>query len=60
MLTALKDSDGATGEKLADAMRATKYPGLLGDFAYDETGVGIHETSIGIIKSGKLVAESAS
>jgi branched-chain amino acid transport system substrate-binding protein len=60
VFTALQESDGATGEKLADAMRATKYAGLLGDFEYDETGVGIHETSIGIIKSGKLVAESTS
>jgi branched-chain amino acid transport system substrate-binding protein len=59
VFTALKSSDGATGEKLADAIRATKYEGLLGDFTYDETGVGIHATSIGIIRSGKLVAESA-
>jgi len=59
VFTALKNSDGATGDKLADAIRATKYDGLLGDFDYDETGVGIHATSIGIIKSGKLVAESA-
>jgi branched-chain amino acid transport system substrate-binding protein len=60
VFTALKDSDVATGEKLADAIRATKYPGLLGNFEFDETGVGIHATSIGIIKSGKLVAESSS
>lgn len=60
VFTALKDSDGATGKKLADAIRATRYPGLLGDFDYDDTGVGIHATSIGVIKSGKLVAEPAS
>ncbi len=60
VFTALKNSDVGTGEKLADAMRATKYEGLLGNFEYDETGVGIHATSIGVIKSGKLVAESAS
>jgi branched-chain amino acid transport system substrate-binding protein len=57
--TALKNSKGATGQKLADAIRATKYDGLLGDFDYDETGVGIHETAIGVIRSGKLVAEPA-
>lgn len=60
VFTALKDNKGATGKKLADAIRATKYPGLLGDFDYDDTGVGIHATSIGVIKSGKLVAEPAS
>jgi branched-chain amino acid transport system substrate-binding protein len=59
VFTALKNSKGATGQKLADAIRATKYDGLLGDFDYDEAGVGIHETAIGVIKSGKLVAEPA-
>jgi branched-chain amino acid transport system substrate-binding protein len=59
VFTALKNSDGATGQDLADAIRGTKYKGLLGNFEFDETGVGIHATSIGIIKSGKLVAESA-
>ncbi|HEU5470724.1 MAG TPA: ABC transporter substrate-binding protein [Actinophytocola sp.] len=60
LFTALKNSNGATGQELADAIRATKHAGLLGNFAYDETGVGIHATAIGIIKSGKLVAESTS
>jgi branched-chain amino acid transport system substrate-binding protein len=60
VFTALKNSNVATGEKLADAIRSTKYQGLLGNFAYDETGVGIHATAIGIIKAGKLVAEQAS
>ena len=59
LLTALKNSDVATGKELADAIRATKYEGLLGDFAYDETGVGIFATSIGTITNGKLVAASA-
>jgi branched-chain amino acid transport system substrate-binding protein len=59
VFTALQDSDGATGQELADAIRATRYDGLLGDFAFDETGVGIHATSIGVITAGKLVAESA-
>ncbi|MEU9094206.1 ABC transporter substrate-binding protein [Streptomyces sp. NPDC048428] len=56
VLTALKNSGGATGKKLADEIRATKYNGLLGNFAYDETGVGIFKTTIGIIKDGKLSA----
>jgi branched-chain amino acid transport system substrate-binding protein len=60
VFTALKNSNVASGQQLADAIRSTKYQGLLGNFAYDETGVGIHTTSIGVIKSGKLVAEQAS
>ncbi|WP_232344872.1 hypothetical protein, partial [Actinoplanes awajinensis] len=56
MLTALKTSNVATGKALADAIRATKYQGLLGDFAFDTTGVGISATAIGTIKGGKLVA----
>ncbi|MGI8329356.1 ABC transporter substrate-binding protein [Actinomadura scrupuli] len=56
VLTALKSSGVATGQKLADAIRATRYKGLLGDFAFDKTGVGIFATSIGTIKNGKLVA----
>ena len=56
LLTALKTSNVATGQALADAIRATKHQGLLGDFAFDNTGVGISATAIGTIKNGKLVA----
>jgi branched-chain amino acid transport system substrate-binding protein len=59
LLTALKSSNVATGKALADAIRGTKYQGLLGSFAYDQTGVGIFATSIGTIKDGKLTASSA-
>lgn len=59
MLTALKSSNVATGKPLADAIRATKHDGLLGDFSFDETGVGIFATSIGTITGGKLVAAAA-
>ncbi|WP_410816399.1 ABC transporter substrate-binding protein [Micromonospora sp. 050-3] len=55
LLTALKNSSNATGKDLSDAIRAVKHKGLLGDFAFDETGVGIFATSIGTITSGKLV-----
>jgi len=55
MLTAMKNSGVATGKKLADAIRAVKYQGLMGNFAFDDTGVGISATSIGIIKKGNLV-----
>ncbi|MFI1994827.1 ABC transporter substrate-binding protein [Actinoplanes sp. NPDC020271] len=56
LLTALRTSNVATGKALAGAIRATKYQGLLGDFAFDDTGVGIFATSIGTIQDGKLVA----
>ncbi|WP_326777357.1 ABC transporter substrate-binding protein [Streptomyces sp. NBC_01445] len=57
LLTALKSSDGATGKKLADAIRATDYDGLLGHFRYGEEGVGITKTTIGVIRDGKLVEQ---
>ena len=56
LLTALKTSNVATGEKLAEAIRATKYAGLLGNFAFDDTGVGIFATAIGLIQGGKLLS----
>jgi len=56
LFTALKTSNVASGQALADAIRATRYHGLLGDFAYDDTGVGIFATSIGVIQNGQLVA----
>jgi len=55
-LTALKTSGVATGDKLAETIRATRYSGLLGDFAFDESGVGIFATQIGVIKDGRLTA----
>jgi branched-chain amino acid transport system substrate-binding protein len=59
LLTALKNSDVATGKKLADAIRAVRHQGLMGDFAYDQTGVGIKATTIGIVRNGEVVkAES--
>lgn len=57
LLTALKNSDVATGKKLADAIRSTTYDGLLGQFRYRSDGVGITKTSIGVIKSGELVGQ---
>ncbi|GLZ01245.1 ABC transporter substrate-binding protein [Actinoplanes sp. NBRC 103695] len=59
LLTALKSSNVAGGKELAEAIRATKYQGLLGDFAFDKTGVGIFVTSIGTIQNGKLVAAAS-
>jgi branched-chain amino acid transport system substrate-binding protein len=59
LIEALKQTKGAGGRPLADAIRAVKHDGLLGNFAYDGSGVGIHATQIGLIKAGKIVAESA-
>ncbi|WP_203908810.1 ABC transporter substrate-binding protein [Rhizocola hellebori] len=56
LFTALKNNKGATGEALATAIRGTKHAGLLGNFAFDDTGVGIFATTIGLIKNGKLVS----
>jgi len=58
MLQALKTTNGAGGQALDDAIRAVKYQGLVGNFAFDATGVGVHETQIGIIKNGVLTAAS--
>ena len=55
LLTALKNSNVATGKQLADAIRAVRHQGLMGEFAYDATGVGIKATTIGIVKNGDLV-----
>jgi len=49
---ALKATKGAGGQALADAIRAVKYKGLVGDFAFDENGVGVRNSQIGIIKNG--------
>jgi branched-chain amino acid transport system substrate-binding protein len=57
LLTALKNSNVATGKELADAIRATAYDGLLGQFKYGTNGVGITETTIGVIRDGKLVEQ---
>lgn len=59
LIQALKTSKVATGQKLADAIRATKYSGLLGNFNYNANGVGITATAIGTITGGKLVAAAS-
>jgi branched-chain amino acid transport system substrate-binding protein len=59
LIEALKQTNGEGGQKLADAIRGVKRAGLLGTYDYDEFGVGIHETKIGLVKAGKVVAEAA-
>ncbi|MFI6990651.1 ABC transporter substrate-binding protein [Nonomuraea wenchangensis] len=60
LIEALKQTNGAGGQKLADAIRGVKRAGLLGDYTYDANGVGIHATKIGLVKDGKVVPEAAS
>ncbi|GAB3426857.1 type 1 periplasmic-binding domain-containing protein [Flindersiella endophytica] len=60
LIEALKQTNGEGGQKLADAIRDVKRDGLLGTYTYDEFGVGIHETKIGLVKAGRVVAGAAS
>src|ERR1700730_8488669 len=50
-----KTPNNMSGPKLIAAVRSIKYDGLLGHFKYDDTGLGLHATQIGIVKSGKIV-----
>ncbi|HXT88090.1 MAG TPA: ABC transporter substrate-binding protein [Trebonia sp.] len=54
MISALQACHACTGLDLANAIRAVHYSGLLGNFAYDSTGVGIFATAIGVITDGKI------
>ena len=54
MIAALKACGACTGLALANAIRAVHYAGLLGNFSYNSTGVGIFATSIGIITGGAI------
>jgi branched-chain amino acid transport system substrate-binding protein len=54
MISALKACGACTGLALANAIRAVHYSGLLGNFAYDSSGVGVFATAIGIITDGKI------
>ena len=55
VIRALRNSHAATGLKLADAIRAVRYPGLLGTFVFNSDGVGLFTTHIGIIRNGQVV-----
>jgi branched-chain amino acid transport system substrate-binding protein len=54
MIAALRACNACTGLNLANAIRAVHYSGLLGDFAYDSSGVGVFATAIGIITDGVI------
>lgn len=59
VLKALQQTHGAGGQALADAIRSTHYQGLLGTYNFDSSGVGLHQTQIGEIKNGVLVAAAS-
>lgn len=52
LAAALKTTKGAGGQALSDAIRAVKYDGLVGSFAFDASGVGVHNSQIGLVKDG--------
>lgn len=52
LIQALKSSRAATGRKLAEAMRSVRYDGLLGHYRFDQRGVGLHESRIGVVRGG--------
>lgn len=54
MIAALKACNACAGLALANAIRAAHYDGLLGNFAYNSSGVGIFATSIGVVTAGKI------
>ncbi len=56
VIQALRSTNGATGAELAEAIRSMRFRGLLGDFAYDGTGVGLRQTRVATIDSGRVVA----
>jgi branched-chain amino acid transport system substrate-binding protein len=49
----------ASGKPFADAVRNVKYDGLQGHFSFNENGVGLSETQIGVIQGGKVVPASS-
>jgi branched-chain amino acid transport system substrate-binding protein len=56
VIEALRSSGNAIGLALAQSIRATRFRGLLGTFAFDASGVGIQRTRVATIKAGKIVA----
>jgi branched-chain amino acid transport system substrate-binding protein len=56
VIEALRSSGNATGLALAQSIRTTRFRGLLGNFAFDASGVGIQRTRVATIKAGKIVA----
>ncbi|MCL6592592.1 MAG: ABC transporter substrate-binding protein, partial [Alicyclobacillus sp.] len=47
------------GDHIAQALREQTYHGLTGDFKFDNTGEGLFQVKIGVIKNGKPVPYQA-
>jgi len=58
-IKALQNDKCASGKKLADAIHNITYDGLQGHFDFDEKGVGLHQTQIGVVKDGKVVSATS-
>jgi len=57
ILAMKKTSSDLSGPKLIEAVRTVEYDGLNGQYKYDDKGLGLHATQIGILKAGKIVAQ---
>jgi len=55
VIRALRNSHAATGLKLANAIRAVRFHGLVGNFVFNQDGVGLFITHIGVVKNGQVV-----
>lgn len=55
VIRALRNVHAAAGLKLASAIRAVHYHGLVGNFVFNKDGVGLVVTRIGIITGGQVV-----
>jgi len=58
-IKALQNDNCAGGKKLADAIHNITYDGLQGHFDFDQQGVGLHQTQIGVVKDGKVVSATS-
>jgi branched-chain amino acid transport system substrate-binding protein len=56
VIAALRATNAAKGAALAEAIRAVRFRGLVGDFEYDATGVGLRKTRVATIEGGRVVA----
>ncbi|MGH7762036.1 MAG: ABC transporter substrate-binding protein [Candidatus Dormibacteraceae bacterium] len=49
-----KTPNDLSGPKLIAAVRSITYQGLLGTFKFDDTGLGLHATQIGVIHNAQI------
>jgi branched-chain amino acid transport system substrate-binding protein len=56
VIQALRATNAATGAELAQAIRSVRFSGLVGDFEYDDSGVGLRQTRVARIEAGAVVA----